>query len=259
MKAGAAPRKGAVRVADIDPALLQALSRGELETVNLVECLALDQVQLLATVFPDLSEKAQQAARQAGALGILKRMAAMGELLLQELGEQGIARCREHGVDTVRGWACFMIAAREGLDLQARLEAMQALADDAHFGVREWAWLALRPHVMDALDEAMVLLARWTASPSPRLRRFACEALRPRGVWCAHIAGLKRDPQKALPILVALRADEAVYVQDSVANWLNDAGKTRPDWVRGLCAQWLQDSPCQATRRIVERALRNLK
>ena len=31
------------------------------------------------------------------------------------------------------------------------------------------------------------------------------------------------------------------------------------DWVRGLCAQWLQGQPANATRRICHRALRNLK
>jgi 3-methyladenine DNA glycosylase AlkC len=182
----------------------------------------------------------------------------MGGLLLDALGSAGTAACVGHLSDTVRGWACFMVGADPRLDLAARLDAIRPLADDAHFGVREWAWMAVRPHLAAELDAALVQLAPWTGAPSERLRRFACEALRPRGVWCAHIAALKQQPERALVLLTALHADPSVYVQDSVANWLNDAAKDRPDWVRARCAQWLQDAPSAATRRICQRAMRKL-
>jgi len=251
-------RKGATRAADIPADVLDALSRGQLQSATLAECLALDQEKLLLAAFPGLSPRARQAATQAAQLGILKRMMGMGALLLEELGSAGIPLCQSHGSDTVRGWACFMIGARPDQGLATRLAAMEPLADDAHFGVREWAWMAMRPHLARELAPAIVQLAAWTSSPSERLRRFASEALRPRGVWCAHIAALKRQPGQALPVLAPLRADTSAYVQDSVANWLNDAGKDQPDWVRGLCRQWLADDPPAAPRRICQRALRNL-
>jgi len=192
-------------------------------------------------------------------LGILKRMTGMGTLLLQAQGVDGIARCQTHAADTVRGWACFMIGAQTGLDLSARLHAIRPLADDAHFGVREWAWMAVRPHLAQDLHAAITHLTPWTAFPSERLRRFASEALRPRGVWCAHIPAFKRNPALALPILTPLRADPSPYVQDSVANWLNDAAKDQAHWVRALCEQWLQEEPAPATRRICQRGLRSVK
>lgn len=256
---GTAPaRKGASRAADVTPALHAALSRGEIASATLTEGLALDQALLVRTVFPALSAAAQARAQAIAQQGILQRMAAMGALLHAEFGDAATATAQAHGSDTVRGWACFMQAARPDLALAARLAAVRPLADDPHFGVREWAWLALRPHLARELPAAIAGLAAWTAEPSERLRRFASEALRPRGVWCAHIAALKQAPQQGLPILAPLRADPSVYVQDSVANWLNDAAKDQPGWVQDLCAQWRQGPASAATERICRRALRRL-
>jgi 3-methyladenine DNA glycosylase AlkC len=252
-------RKGSTRAADIPADVLRALSRGEIESATLAEGLALDQALLLRTVFPTMSPRTLRAVDAACQLGILKRMTGIGAVLLAELGAAGIERCQTHPSDTVRGWACFMVGASPEMDVSARLAAIRPLADDAHFGVREWAWLAVRPHLTQELDAAITHLSGWTASPSERLRRFASEALRPRGVWCAHIAALKREPERALPILTPLCVDPSIYVQDSVANWLNDAGKDQPAWVRHLCAEWLRGDPADATRRICQRALRHLK
>ena len=90
------------------------------------------------------------------------------------------------------------------------------------------------------------------------MRRFASEALRPRGVWAAHIPTLKQQPERGEPILHPLRADPSQYVQDSVANWINDASKTRPDWAIALCKRWVAENDNAATARIVKRALRSV-
>ena len=243
-------------VADVAPARLALLNGGSVASATLTEGLAIDFAQLLATAVPNLGAARLERMHAQAAAGITGRMALAAQLLLD--AGTDLAMLQAHPSDTVRGWACFAIAAQAGLTLPQQLAAMRPLADDGHFGVREWAWLALRPRLAAHLLDAIALLAPWTADPSERVRRFACEALRPRGVWCTHIARLKEEPQLALPLLQALRADPAVYVQDSVANWLNDAAKSQPDWVRSLCAQWLLDSPAAATARICKRAQRSL-
>ncbi len=253
------PRKGYARAADIPADILLSLSRGEIASATLSESLAIDQRVLFRAVFPEMTQAQAGEFELLCDLGILKRMTAAGAWLWQAGGHEFWERCRSHDSDTVRGWACFMVGAQPNLSQTDRLSKLQSLADDVHFGVREWAWMAVRPHLAADLDVAIGLLADWTRSPSERLRRFACEVLRPRGVWCAHISALKKEPWRMLPILSALNRDPSVYVQDSVANWLNDAAKDQPDWVRELCEQWQQQAPLDAaTQRICKRALRSL-
>jgi 3-methyladenine DNA glycosylase AlkC len=233
------------------------LNRGLLATTTLAEVLGVDFVQLFRSVFPDadgdLGERVEAIAR----LGIAARMAAMGALLNQWLGSPAKTELQRHPSDTVRGWACFMIGDQDGPLLQ-KLAAIRPLADDPHFGVREWAWLAVRPSIADDVESALALLADWTGDSSERIRRFASEATRPRGVWCKHIPALKTHPESGRNLLDPLRSDPSIYVQDSVANWLNDAAKTRPDWVRLLVADWLHGVPSSETRRIARRALRSI-
>lgn len=243
-------------IADIDPGRLALLNQGKIASATLTEGLAIDFAVLLEAAVPAIGAARREQLRAQADAGITRRMALAAQLLLD--AGVDLAALQAHPSDTVRGWVCFAIAAHAGLDLPQQLAAMRPLADDGHFGVREWAWLALRPRLAAHLPQAIALLAPWTAQPSERLRRFACEALRPRGVWCTHIAELKQQPQLALPLLQPLRADPAVYVQDAVANWLNDAAKSQPDWVRTLCAQWLAESPVAATARICKRARRSL-
>ena len=190
-------------------------------------------------------------------MGILKRMECIGGLLWQALGQAGWQRCLTHRSDTVRGWACFMAGAQPGLTLSQRLELVQPLADDSHFGVREWSWMGVRPHLASDLPQAVAELSRWTRRPSDRLRRFASEALRPRGVWCSHIAALKQQPEIALPLCSGC----APMPRPMCRTRWPTGSTTRPragPTARALCARWLQESPVPATRRICERAQRSL-
>jgi 3-methyladenine DNA glycosylase AlkC len=237
----------------------ESLDQGTAESRTLADCLAVDQTRLIREALPDAGESALRTVDAAAGSGILRRMQVMGTVLSARYGlDEGLDRCGGHASDTVRGWACFIVGASPDLDLPTRLERIAPLADDAHFGVREWAWLALREHLAKDVARGIALLVPWTAVASERLRRFASEALRPRGVWCPHIPSLKKDPSPGLALLQPLNADPSPYVQDSVANWLNDAGKSSPEWVRAVVDGWQQGQASIATRRICARALRRL-
>ncbi|WP_284165091.1 DNA alkylation repair protein [Frigidibacter sp. SD6-1] len=248
------PRKGAARIADVPPDVLADLNAGRIEAATLSENLATDFGLLLSHVLPELAPRANEIDPKAG---VTRRMATVADLILESDADDRIARLARHPSDLARGWGAFALAGLPGLSLADRLLRMRPFADDPHFGVREWAWLALRPHVVEAPGEAIDLLKPWASDPSANIRRFAIEATRPRGVWCAHIAALKSDPEPGRALLSQVRADPARYVQDSTANWLNDAWKSRPDWVEALCAEWAAESPGPATAYIVRRALRN--
>ena len=244
---------------NIDNQRLDQLNSGQAASSNLAEALAVDFAVLMAAAMPDVPTSGVESLREMADQGVSKRMRVAGKLLFDTFGPDGLAPAMTHPSDTVRGWACFALALCPAASIGERLEAIRPLADDEHFGVREWVWMAVRPHLTEDLDTAIDHLSGWTGDTSERVRRFASESIRPRGVWCSHIEKLKQNPALALPVLEPLRTDPAAYVQDSVGNWLNDASKSQPQWVQDVCARWLAENPCKATERICKRAWRSIK
>jgi 3-methyladenine DNA glycosylase AlkC len=255
-----ANRKGAVKRSAIPSDILQALNHGHIATVNLVEGLAIDFNVLLAAVTQPLGLPPVTIDPNTG---ITQRMQQAAQALYAHGGPMVLDWCMAHPSDTVQGWACYMVGqCQPTLTLPQQLEQLQPPANSNHFAVREWAWLACRPAIVANPLQAVTALMPWAEHAEPNLRRFASESTRPRGVWCAHINMFKQQPQLALPLLNPLFADTSRYVQLSVGNWLNDAGKTQPQWVTALCQQWLASVPKSSqhpTQAIVQRALRNIK
>jgi 3-methyladenine DNA glycosylase AlkC len=255
---GAPEAKGKSSRAAVGDELKRALESGAVASKSLSEMLALDMRPLLASLIP----KAAVERAELDTLGIAERMQRAGALLASELSTAALAKLIQHPSDTVRGWLAFAWAnqvtqehhGKQANPLPRQLERFKPLAADTHFGVREWAWLALRPQLAANIDAALAALQAWTQDSDENLRRFASESTRPRGVWCRHIPELRAEPARALSLLEALKADPAHYVQLSVGNWLNDASKDQPEWVRTLCARWQSESACAATLHITRRA-----
>lgn len=260
-------RKGAFRIALIPPEVLQALNEGLLPTVNLNEFLALDLARLSRAVAQQLGldpahERLVDTLAMLAAFKPMQRHThiarALYDMTAVHAERDALAhQLATHPSDIARSWAVQWLQFG-GQPLAQRLQGVHRFAADAHFGVREFAWMAVRDGVIAELDSALALLEPWVHDENENLRRFASELTRPRGVWCAPIKALQAQPWRALPLLEALRADDSRYVQNSVANWLNDASKSQPEWVREVCARWLAQSPTPATRYIVKRALRTL-
>ncbi len=250
-------------MAEVPHEVRLALDEGWIESKNLVEWLGVDRKKLAKGVALEFGfgKDVQQALAKLPAASALKQSFAIGRLLSEslELGDSAFQALTKHRSDIVREWVAVLIGAVEHVPLKKRLAWIKPLADDENQGVREVAWIALRTRVIDELENAIDCLVPWTGSRRERLRRYASEISRPCGVWAAHIPRLKQSPEMGLPILEPLRADESKYVRDSVANWLNDASKSRGLWVQEIASRWAKESACRETELILKRALRTLK
>lgn len=240
-------------MASVSQKRLALLNKGTVESAHLVEKLSIDQTKLLSNIFPDLSHE-----KIHSSLGFTKRFPAAAAIIYQHYGMKPFEKMKAHTSDTVRGWACFLLM-HGNYSLEKSLQKILPLADDHHFAVREWAWLALRPQLIKFLAEGIALLQPLSQSPSENIRRFASEVSRPRGVWTQHITALRTNPSQALGILEPLKQDPSRYVQNSVANWLNDASKDHPEWVTKITLEWKSTTNHSATQYICKRALRTLK
>ena len=262
-------RKGAVRRSDIPPDVLRALNEGRDETITLVEWLAVDMPTLLKSILEltglvEVGGQLETAAIQLADKGVTERLRGIGQALFMAT-ERHPDRVKifealaTHTSDMVRAWASFMLAADRRFDLADRLEASRRFASDRSVAVRECSWDSFRPYLAADLKRGLRHLKSWVRDPDPNICRCATEATRPRRVWCAHILELKENPELGLDLLEPVRSDPSPYVQRSVANWLNDASKSRPDWVRAVCTRWLAESPTEETARIVSRAMRTIR
>lgn len=260
-------RKGAKSTKDIPKEILEQLNRGEIETANLVEWLAVDQRILLENLLKQ-NNRTEYLKPVIAKIDQLKKETvntineAIGtglfELTTQKKDDFFWAIMSNHNADLVRCWATYTIGKNENLNISETLKQIQPFSADKHFGVREICWITVRAKIARNLTESIEILSTWTSNADENIRRFTTEATRPRGVWCEHIEELKQNPELGLAILEPLKSDKAKYVQDSVANWLNDASKTQPKFVTELCKLWEKESDTKETKYIIKRALRTI-
>ena len=264
---GEIKRKGAKSIKDIPKDILAQLNRGEIETANLVEFLAIDRKILLENLLTQYNRKEylQPILKQIDKLEkqtVNTIAQAIGTGLYEQISihkdNDFFLTISRHQSDFVRCWATDIVGKDTNLNIKQMLLKIKPFAADKHFNVRECAWVAVRKGIIQNLYESIAILSVWTKDKDENIRRFASEATRPRGVWCEHIKELKQNPELALSILEPLKSDEAKYVRDSVGNWLNDASKTQPEFVRKLCKSWEEESDTKETKYIIKKALRTI-
>ncbi|MEN4759007.1 DNA alkylation repair protein [Chryseobacterium sp. C39-AII1] len=261
-------RKGARSIKDIPQEILEQLNQGKMETVNLTEWLAVDQKILLENLLKQ-NDKLHYLQPILENINTLKKQTvntineAIGteifNLTVKNNDKNFLDTVAKHSSDLVRCWATYTIGKNQNLSIAEKLDKIKIFVADHHFGVREICWMAVRSDISENLNESLQILSMWTSDKDENIRRFASESTRPRGVWCAHIEELKQNPELGLQILDPMKSDKAKYVQDSVGNWLNDASKSKPDFVMNVCEKWLEESPTKETKYIVKKALRTIQ
>jgi hypothetical protein len=244
---------GARRLADVTTELRVQIESGDANTATHIEQMAVSFSALMAAVEPDLADVAVVL----DDLPFIQRYRRAGALLLEKYGEAAYAHWpRADRNDIYRGWQAFAIAAA-GLDVGNAFAAAIPFAADPHFGVREWAWLAVRDHVVAEPAEAVCVATRLSqeATAGGFHVRFAVEATRPRSVWGRHVLLYKREPELGENLLrVALGRPEQ-YPATAAVNWIADAASTRPDWARKFADQSRETVGSASTGRALDRLM----
>ncbi|WP_299116033.1 DNA alkylation repair protein [uncultured Winogradskyella sp.] len=256
-------RKGARSLKDLNPEVIEYLNRGLIETRNLMEWLATDQLALLKLVLKDLGkenwfsdfEVAINAQKKPTANSNTK---VIGQTLGLLTSDSSIYEALQtHTSDLVRCWSCWAESTHYD-SIPELINAMKSYASDTHFGVREVVIFASKERMIEELETAICILSKWTSDKDENVRRFAVESLRPVGVWTKKISAFQEHPKKGISLIEPLKSDTSKYVRDSVGNWLNDASKSQPDWVRSICSKWEKESPTKETAYIIKKGLRTI-
>ena len=115
---------------------------------------------------------------------------------------------------------------------------------------------SIRPYIARDPERTFAVLRRWTKDRSAHVRRLVSEGTRLRLPWAGRVAWLDAHPERVLELLDLLKDDPSTLVRRSVANNLNDLGKTHPRLLYRTCAAWLRGASSER-RALVEHALRS--
>ena len=256
-------RKGAIRVAEVPKNVLKLLNQGKIETKNLCETLAVNQVLLYKNVLKELKidkkEYRDLFKKSDAKIMTLLRQGALAFFTISKKEENILPKISNHQSDIIRSYATFITVHLKACSFSKRAKLIEPFAADSHVSVKECAWMSLRPFIVEDFKKALPTLKKWAKSKDANIRRCAIEATRPRGVWCEHFELLKQKPELAESLISIVHNDQSKYVQNSVANWLNDASKNKPKFVRNTIKKWTKMSDSRQTAYITKRASRTLR
>ncbi|MEZ6044714.1 MAG: DNA alkylation repair protein [Planctomycetaceae bacterium] len=131
--------------------------------------------------------------------------------------------------------------------------SLPALARFTPFASSEFA---VRPFILADPKRMMNQMKKWAKDRNHHVRRLASEGCRPRLPWAVSLPLFKEDPKPVLELLELLKSDPEKYVQNSVANNLNDISKDHPEVAIRIAKNWQGTS--NATDWILKHGCRTL-
>ena len=117
---------------------------------------------------------------------------------------------------------------------------------------------AIRPFIRRFPDQTLDQMMLWAKDDNFHVRRLASEGGRPRLPWASKLEEFIKDPSPLIPLLEILKDDSSKYVQNSVANCLNDISKDNRDLAVSLVNSWL-DKPTKSRIWIINHGTRGLR
>jgi 3-methyladenine DNA glycosylase AlkC len=184
----------------------------------------------------------EQGEEQWQALSLMQRLRAAAQALhfmmpQQEGAEAAVAALYNN--EALSGWlslvCCEYVAIHQQLSLDQGLEYLQKMTQffSAEFAIRHF--------IIKQPVETLAILHTWLEHESHHVRRLVSEGTRPRLPWGMRLSIFIDQPERVMPLLVALRDDEEEYVRRSVANHLNDIAKDHPQLIIETAQHWLAE------------------
>jgi 3-methyladenine DNA glycosylase AlkC len=115
---------------------------------------------------------------------------------------------------------------------------------------------SIRPYLERYPEQTLAKLAEWVTDPNAHVRRLVSEGTRQRLPWAPRVKLLDEEPERVLRIVSELRDDASPMVRRSVANHLNDLGKSHAPLLMKTCREWLKGASPER-HKLVQHALRS--
>lgn len=233
------------------------------ETINnqIVENLRQHNFPLVATAVSEVLDKMYAAIPESkrisyGKVYCIKELSTFIHLILQVepdyffLSQKLFQNCDEH---RCTGVALGLITAYGEKKFEAVIPFFEETADSEHWEIREFSQMFFRRIIKKHPEKARLFLLDKTQSPSPNIRRFVAESLRPvrENKW------LTKQPDYSLSVLRLLFTENKAYPRTSVGNNLSDLSRYVPKIIFSIVDELVAKSDKNAYW-IAQRACRNL-